>query len=163
MAAEVLAEAGLAVQVYDAMPSAARKFLLAGKSGMNLTHAEPLTQLLQRYQGGGELLQAAIRDFDNQAIRQWCEALGIACFVGSSGRVFPVDMKAAPLLRAWVHRLRSQGVAVKSLFLDATIDTLVRRFSETRRALGIGASQYDFGKSMLVCRMRHELPHHGVA
>ncbi len=110
MAAEVLAEAGLAVQVYDAMPSAARKFLLAGKSGMNLTHAEPLTQLLQRYQGGGELLQAAIRDFDNQAIRQWCEALGIACFVGSSGRVFPVDMKAAPLLRAWVHRLRSQGV-----------------------------------------------------
>lgn len=110
MAAEVLAIAGHNVAVYDAMPSAARKFLLAGKSGMNLTHAEALPELLQRYQGGGEILQQAIRDFDNQAIRQWCDGLGIANFVGSSGRVFPVDMKAAPLLRAWIHRLRQQGV-----------------------------------------------------
>ncbi len=110
MAAEVLAMAGIPVAVYDAMPSAARKFLLAGKSGMNLTHAEAMPQLIQRYQGGAEVLPQALLAFDNQAIRDWCTGLGIATFVGSSGRVFPVDMKAAPLLRAWIHRLRQLGV-----------------------------------------------------
>ncbi|MEW6514199.1 MAG: TIGR03862 family flavoprotein [Pseudomonadota bacterium] len=110
MAAEVLSFAGMAVDVYDAMPSAGRKFLMAGKSGLNLTHAEPAANFIARYGERSEWVAAWLREFDADALRDWTQGLGIETFVGSSGRVFPADMKAAPLLRAWLHRLRAAGV-----------------------------------------------------
>ncbi|HVE53187.1 MAG TPA: TIGR03862 family flavoprotein [Ramlibacter sp.] len=112
MAAEVLSEAGVAVDVYDTMPSVGRKFLLAGRGGLNLTHSEQGEAFLQRYGARSEALRGAITAFDSQAVRRWAEGLGIATFVGTSGRVFPQDMKAAPLLRAWLHRLRGRGVRI---------------------------------------------------
>ena len=111
MAAEVLAGSGCRVDLFDAMPSVARKFLLAGKGGMNITHAEPYDRFLARYGERREALQPLLDAFGPDALREWIHGLGIATFVGSSGRVFPADMKAAPLLRAWLHRLREQGVA----------------------------------------------------
>lgn len=106
MAAEALSRAGLAVHLFDAMPSVGRKFLLAGKGGMNLTHAEALPAFLSRYGAQAERLRPLLDTFGPQAVRDWAEGLGISTFVGSSQRVFPTDMKAAPLLRAWLHRLR---------------------------------------------------------
>jgi len=110
MAAETLAQHGIAVDVYDAMPSAGRKFLLAGRGGMNITHSEALPDFLPRYGQRREQLAPFVRRFDGERLRAWIHALGIETFVGSSGRVFPKEMKAAPLLRAWLHRLREQGV-----------------------------------------------------
>jgi uncharacterized flavoprotein (TIGR03862 family) len=110
MAAEVLANAGLDVHVFDAMPSVGRKFLLAGKGGMNLTHAEPSDQFMSRYGARREQLAPLLEAFGPLALRDWVHALGVDTFVGSSGRVFPTDMKAAPLLRAWLHRMREAGV-----------------------------------------------------
>ena len=110
MAADVLAQGGAAVTVYDAMPSAGRKFLMAGRGGLNLTHSEPLPQFLARYREAMPHLKAAIEAFPPQALREWSEALGQETFVGSSGRVFPKAFKASPLLRAWLRRLDSQGV-----------------------------------------------------
>ncbi len=110
MAAEVLASHGVVVHVYDAMPSAGRKFLLAGRGGLNLTHAEPLDRFVTRLRPSQPRLQAMVRAFAPDAMRAWAQDLGVPTFVGSSGRVFPVDMKAAPLLRAWLHRLRAAGV-----------------------------------------------------
>jgi uncharacterized flavoprotein (TIGR03862 family) len=110
MAAEVLSAAGVQVDVYDAMPSAGRKFLLAGRGGLNLTHSEPLDAFLARYGARRAEIEARLKAFDPQALREWAHGLGIATFVGTSGRVFPADMKAAPLLRAWLHRLREAGV-----------------------------------------------------
>ena len=110
MAAEVLAQSGAAVTVYDAMPSAGRKFLMAGRGGLNLTHSEPLPQFLGRYREATPHLRAAIEAFPPQALRDWSEALGQETFVGSSGRVFPKAFKASPLLRAWLRRLDSMGV-----------------------------------------------------
>lgn len=110
MAADVISQAGIAVNIYDAMPSVGRKFLLAGVGGMNITHAEPAAQFLTRYAAAETALTPFIRQFDAQALRAWVHDLGIETFVGSSQRVFPRDMKAAPLLRAWLHRLRAQGV-----------------------------------------------------
>jgi uncharacterized flavoprotein (TIGR03862 family) len=110
MAAEVLAQAGAAVDVFDAMASAGRKFLLAGRGGLNLTHSEPFDDFAARYGEREHAVAAWLRGFDAQAVREWARALGVDTFVGSSGRVFPVGMKAAPLLRAWLHRLRQQGV-----------------------------------------------------
>ncbi|MGJ5132070.1 NAD(P)/FAD-dependent oxidoreductase [Bradyrhizobium oligotrophicum] len=110
MAAEVLAEGGAVVTVYDAMPSVARKFLMAGRGGLNLTHSEELPAFLARYREAAAWLEPAIRAFPPQRLRDWCEALGEPTFVGSSGRVFPVAMKASPLLRAWLRRLVTQGV-----------------------------------------------------
>ena len=110
MAAEVLAEQGIAVDVFDAMPSVGRKFLLAGKGGLNLTHAEPLERFVERYGARASTLGTQLKTFGPQALRDWAAALGVSTFVGSSGRVFPADMKAAPLLRAWLHRLRGSGV-----------------------------------------------------
>jgi uncharacterized flavoprotein (TIGR03862 family) len=110
MAAEVLSLHGVAVHVYDAMPSAGRKFLLAGRGGLNLTHAEPLDRFVTRLRPSEPRLQAMVRAFAPDAMRAWAQDLGVPTFVGSSGRVFPVDMKAAPLLRAWLHRLRAAGV-----------------------------------------------------
>jgi uncharacterized flavoprotein (TIGR03862 family) len=110
MAAEVLAQGGAYVTVYDAMPSAGRKFLMAGRGGLNLTHSEPLPQFLARYREGIPHLKAAIEAFPPGALRDWSEALGQETFVGSSGRVFPKAFKASPLLRAWLRRLESMGV-----------------------------------------------------
>ena len=110
MAAEVLAAAGHAVDVCDGMPSVGRKFLLAGKGGLNLTHAEPFDQFVSRYAERAPVLQPLLQAFGADALRHWAAALGIETFVGTSGRVFPKDLKAAPLLRAWLHRLRGQGV-----------------------------------------------------
>lgn len=109
MAAEVLSQAGLRVDVYDAMPSLGRKFLLAGVGGMNLTHAEPRAQFVTRYGARREQIEALLEGFGPEDLRAWAQGLGIETFVGSSQRVFPQDMKAAPLLRAWLHRLRAVG------------------------------------------------------
>jgi uncharacterized flavoprotein (TIGR03862 family) len=109
MAAEVLSAAGVAVDLYDAMPSVGRKFLLAGRGGLNLTHSEPLAPFLGRYGAAHGALAPMIRAFDPESLRAWAAGLGVETFVGSSGRVFPTDMKAAPLLRAWLHRLRAAG------------------------------------------------------
>ena len=111
MAAEVLAEGGARVALFDAMPSVGRKFLLAGKGGLNLTHAEGFEDFVARYGAGRAPLEPMLRGFGPQALRDWAAGLGIDTFVGSSGRVFPSDMKAAPLLRAWLHRLRAMGVS----------------------------------------------------
>lgn len=109
MAAETLAARGLCADVYDAMPSVARKFLLAGKGGLNLTHAEPSPAFLGRYGGDTAGLVPHVEHFGADAVRAWARSLGVETFIGSSGRIFPVDMKAAPLLRAWLHRLRASG------------------------------------------------------
>ncbi|MDM7942645.1 MAG: TIGR03862 family flavoprotein [Hydrogenophaga sp.] len=106
MAAEVLSRAGLAVHLFDAMPSVGRKFLLAGKGGMNLTHAEPLETFVTRYGTAQGRVAALLQRWGPQAVRDWAAGLGVDTFVGTSNRVFPVDMKAAPLLRAWLQRLR---------------------------------------------------------
>jgi uncharacterized flavoprotein (TIGR03862 family) len=111
MAAEVLAEAGAAVTVYDAMPSAGRKLLMAGRGGLNLTHSEPLASFLMRYGPASAQLALAIEAFTPDALRDWSEALGQPTFVGSSGRVFPEAFKASPLLRAWLRRLAASGVS----------------------------------------------------
>ena len=113
MAAEVLGDGGARVTVYDAMPSAGRKFLMAGRGGLNLTHSEPLPAFLPRYREAAPRLAAAIEAFPPDRLRQWSEALGQPTFVGSSGRVFPTAMKASPLLRAWLRRLDAMGVQFK--------------------------------------------------
>ena len=110
MAAEVLAQGGAYVVVYDAMPSAGRKLLMAGRGGLNLTHSEPLPQFLARYREAMPHLKAGIETFPPQTLRDWSEALGQETFVGSSGRVFPKAFKASPLLRAWLRRLGSTNV-----------------------------------------------------
>jgi len=110
MAAEVLAAAGVQVDLYDAMASVGRKFLLAGKGGMNITHAEPYADFVQRYGARSARVQPWLDAFDPAALRAWIHGLGVDTFVGTSGRVFPADMKAAPLLRAWLARLRTSGV-----------------------------------------------------
>jgi len=115
MAAQVLQDAGATVHVFDAMPSAGRKFLLAGKGGLNLTHSEPIDLFAGRYGERREAITRLLRDFDSAALCAWVAKLGISTFVGSSGRVFPQEMKAAPLLRAWLLRMRqpAKGVAVQ--------------------------------------------------
>lgn len=115
MAAEVLVSAGVAVDLYDAMPSVGRKFLLAGKGGMNLTHSESSDLFASRYGARRAHIEGLLRSFGALQLREWAQVLGIETFVGSSGRVFPADMKAAPLLRAWLQRLRhpAQGPGVQ--------------------------------------------------
>jgi len=111
MAAEVLAAGGVKVDLYDAMPSVGRKFLLAGKGGLNLTHSEAPDPFCDRYGSRRAAIEPLVHAFGPAALRAWAHGLGITTFVGSSGRVFPSDLKAAPLLRAWLHRLREAGVA----------------------------------------------------
>jgi uncharacterized flavoprotein (TIGR03862 family) len=111
MAAEVLAAHSIRVDLFDAMPSVGRKFLLAGVGGLNLTHGEPLERFIARYADRRVALEPMLRGFGPSELRAWAEVLGVPTFVGSSGRVFPRDLKAAPLLRAWLHRLRESGVA----------------------------------------------------
>ncbi|MFM9433142.1 putative flavoprotein (TIGR03862 family) [Janthinobacterium sp. CG_23.3] len=111
MAAQTLAQGGARVDVYDAMPSVGRKFLLAGRGGMNITHAEPYADFVGRYGKQSVALRPLLDGFGPDSVRAWVHGLGVDTFVGTSGRVFPTDMKAAPLLRAWLHRLRESGVA----------------------------------------------------
>ncbi|MBN9586238.1 MAG: NAD(FAD)-utilizing dehydrogenase [Afipia sp. 62-7] len=112
MAAEVLASGGARVTIYDRMPSVGRKFLMAGRGGLNLTHSEPLPQFLAHYREAEPHLRAAIEAFPPNALRAWSDGLGQPTFVGSSGRVFPEAMKASPLLRAWLQRLDQLGVRI---------------------------------------------------
>jgi uncharacterized flavoprotein (TIGR03862 family) len=111
MAAEVLSNANISVDVYDAMPSAGRKFLLAGKGGLNITHSEAFDTFMSRYGAFSAILKPVLDNFAPDDLCQWAHDLGIDTFIGSSGRVFPKDMKAAPLLRAWLHRLRGANVS----------------------------------------------------
>ena len=110
MAAEVLLEQGIEVELFDAMPSVGRKFLLAGRGGLNLTHSDPHDLFMTHYGTCSADMREALAHFDGEAVRRWADGLGIETFVGTSGRVFPKDMKAAPLLRAWLHRLRAAGL-----------------------------------------------------
>ena len=110
MAAEILASAGVGVTVFDRMPSVGRKFLMAGRGGLNLTHSEPLDRFVARYGFARSWLEPAIRTFPPEALMAWCEGLGQPVFKGSSGRIFPKAMKASPLLRAWLGRLVANGV-----------------------------------------------------
>jgi uncharacterized flavoprotein (TIGR03862 family) len=110
MTAEVLIQGGVRVDLYDAMPSVGRKFLMAGKGGMNISHSEPMEPFLSRYGARRTQIKPLLDTFGPEALREWVHNLGIATFVGTSGRIFPADMKAAPLLRAWLHRLREAGV-----------------------------------------------------
>jgi uncharacterized flavoprotein (TIGR03862 family) len=151
MAAEVLASGGAAVTVYDRMPSPGRKFLLAGRGGLNLTHSEDIERLLGRYGAATPRLRGAIEAFSPAALRAWCEGLGQATFVGSSGRVFPAAFKTSPLLRAWLARLDALGVVFKPrhrwsgwnddgvLIFDAPEGRVTVRADATVLALG-GAS-----------------------
>ena len=110
MAAERLATGGVQVDLFDAMPSVGRKFLLAGKGGLNLTHSEAPEAFAARYGARREVVGPMLHTFGPNALRAWAQGLGVSTFVGSSGRIFPSDLKAAPLLRAWLHRLRAAGV-----------------------------------------------------
>ena len=112
MAAEVLANGGAHVTVYDRMPSAGRKFLMAGRGGLNLTHSEEMSAFMARYGDAADALRAAVTAFPPDALRAWSGALGQSTYVGSSGRVFPVAMKASPLLRVWLRRLDATGVTL---------------------------------------------------
>jgi uncharacterized flavoprotein (TIGR03862 family) len=112
MAAEVLSQNGVKVELYDAMPSVGRKFLLAGIGGLNLTHAEPFEKFVSRYGVRQAEIERLLKQFSPQMLRDWAADLGVATFVGSSQRVFPLEMKAAPLLRAWLRRLRAAGVTI---------------------------------------------------
>ena len=158
MAAQVLSQAGVAVHLFDAMPSVGRKFLLAGKGGLNLTHSESADRFAERYGARRAVIEDLLSDFDAVGVRAWAADLGVATFVGSSGRVFPTDMKAAPLLRAWLGRLRhpsAGGCAVQfhmrhrwmgwvpdasdTLLFETPAGTLAVRARATLLALGGGS------------------------
>ncbi|MFC4728044.1 TIGR03862 family flavoprotein [Coralloluteibacterium thermophilus] len=112
MAAEVLRAAGIEVDLYEAKGSVGRKFLIAGKGGLNLTHSDPFGTFVGRYRERADAVADWLRDFDADALRAWARGLGVETYVGSSGRVFPLDRKAAPLLRGWVRRLKDSGVRI---------------------------------------------------
>lgn len=111
MAADVLSEHGLTIHIYEAKPSVGRKFLMAGKGGLNITHSEPMADFIARYDKP-DWLKPMVDQFNAKDIMTWMESLGVASFIGTSGRVFPTEMKAAPLLRRWLSRLKSRGVRV---------------------------------------------------
>ncbi len=139
MAAEQLGRAGLSVDVYDAMPSVGRKFLLAGKGGLNLTHSEAPEAFASRYGTRRGAIESMLREFGPPELRAWALGLGVGTFVGSSGRVFPLDLKAAPLLRAWLHRLRALGV----------------RFHQRHRCVGWAADESGDGRHALAFDSPH--------
>jgi uncharacterized flavoprotein (TIGR03862 family) len=152
MAAELLGRAGVAVTVYDQMPSLGRKFLMAGRGGLNLTHNEDFARFTQRYGEARAHLLPLLEAFRPEDLRAWCEGLGQETFVGSSGRVFPKAFKASPLLRAWLARLGQLGVAIRLrhrwqgwnaeghlVFTDSAGQTVLDQPDETVLALG-GAS-----------------------
>ena len=137
MAAEVLASGGFGVTVVDHMPSVGRKFLLAGRSGLNLTHSEPMEQMVARYGAQAGRLEPALRAFDAAALREWSAGLGEPTFVGTSGRVFPQSLRATSLLRAWLRRLGDLGVAfeTRTRWIGWDDDGLVVERSGERRTL----------------------------
>ena len=150
MAAEQAAKRGVRVVVFEAMPTVGRKLLMAGKSGLNITHAEEKAAFDARFGTAQAQLQAALDVFSAPQLRDWCAALGVETFVGSSGRVFPQTMKASPLLRAWLTRLGAQGVEIRTrhrwtgcastgLTFDTPTGQVVENFDATVLALG-GAS-----------------------
>ncbi|OYY66180.1 MAG: NAD(FAD)-utilizing dehydrogenase [Burkholderiales bacterium 28-67-8] len=139
MAAEQLGRAGLHVDVYDAMPSVGRKFLLAGKGGLNLTHSEAPEAFAGRYGTRREAIESMLSAFGPSELRAWAQGLGVGTFVGSSGRVFPLDLKAAPLLRAWLHRLRGLGV----------------RFHQRHRCVGWADGEHGDGRHALAFDSPH--------
>src|SRR5688572_3137258 len=110
MAAEVISARGIKVDIYDSMPSVGRKFLMAGKSGLNITYSEPFEQFVARYGKRRAQIEPLLEIFGPEELRQWVHRLGIETFVGTSGRVFPVGMKASPLLRTWLKRLNDSNV-----------------------------------------------------
>lgn len=128
MAAEVFSENGVLVDLYDSMPSVGRKFLLAGKGGLNLTHSEAADAFIARYGAASTAVAAWLQDFDAKALRHWAHGLGIETFVGTSGRIFPREMKAAPLLRGWLQRLRRNGVSfhMRHRWIGWTLDGALR-------------------------------------
>ena len=113
MAAQVLSGTGYSPTIFDAMPSAGRKFLQAGRGGLNLTHSEEFTLFLSRYFEAQTFLQPALENFSPSDIREWAKDLGFETFIGSSGKVYPIDKKAAPLLRAWIHQLKANNTQFK--------------------------------------------------
>lgn len=151
MAAEIIATAGHQVTIYDAMPTLGRKFMMAGRGGLNLTHSEPLENFTTRYFEASNWLEPHIKAFGPQELKKWCEELGQETFIGSSGRIFPISMKASPLLRAWLKRLDNLGVQYKTrhswqgfdganlIFSDADKKTVKVKPDATLLALG-GAS-----------------------
>ena len=112
MAAEVLIQGGVKVDVYDSMPSLGRKFLMAGRSGLNITHSEPYEKFVRRYGKRQKEIEKYLKDFTPDDLRAWAKELGVETFVGTSGRVFPREMKASPLLRAWLKRLQKSGATI---------------------------------------------------
>jgi uncharacterized flavoprotein (TIGR03862 family) len=128
IAAETLAAAGCRVTVFDHMPSVARKFLMAGRGGLNLTHSEPLDAFLARYRPAAPRLLDAVRAYPPSDLIAWCEGLGIETFTGSSGRVFPKPLKASPLLRAWLARLAALGVTIRPRHRCIALDGTTCRF-----------------------------------
>lgn len=114
MAAEVLSRNGIGVSVFEAKPSTGRKFLVAGKGGLNLTHSEPFEDFVARYGSRHEKIRSLLNQFSPSDVREWCHGLGIETFVGKSGRVFPNDLKALPVLQRWLQRLRDQGADLKT-------------------------------------------------
>lgn len=156
MAAEQILNAGIPVDLYDAMPTVGRKFLLAGIGGLNITHSEPFETFVTRYGKAQEWITPILKQFDNQALQEWCHELGIETFVGTSGRVFPKEMKAAPLLRAWLSRLKKQGLQLHTrhrwlgwndnneIILQNPETTFTRPYSALVLALG-GASWKKLG------------------
>jgi uncharacterized flavoprotein (TIGR03862 family) len=157
MAAEVLSQAGVSVHLFDAMPSVGRKFLLAGKGGLNLTHSEAPDLFKSRYGAQQAHVGPWLSQMDAQAVRDWAQGLGVNTFVGSSGRVFPLEMKAAPLLRAWLQRLRhpASGVPVQfhmrhrwqgwegdQLVFEPTGPVGVRRVSARATLLALGGASW---------------------
>jgi uncharacterized flavoprotein (TIGR03862 family) len=135
MAADVLSRHGVQVELHDHMRLPGRKFLLAGRGGLNLTHSEPLEKLLDRYGAARPMLEPAIRAFPPDAVRNWCDEMGEPTFVGSSGRIFPTSMRASPLLRKWLLRLGEQGVIYKP-------NTRWTDFSEAPTILALGGGSW---------------------
>ncbi|WP_180110552.1 MULTISPECIES: TIGR03862 family flavoprotein [unclassified Acinetobacter] len=142
MAAEVLSQFDYDIHVYEQKPSAARKFLMAGKTGLNISHAEPVEQFVQRYDQV-EWLSPWVKQWDAAWIQQWMMGLGIETYIGSSGRVFPIEMKAAPLLRAWLKRLSFDGVQFhyrhQVLDLQSNQLTIQNLVDESSQVLGFDA------------------------
>ena len=139
IAAETLAQAGASVTVFDHMPSPARKFLMAGRGGLNLTHAEPIDAFLARYRPAAPALLDAVRALPPAALIAWCEGLGVETFVGSSGRVFPKTLKASPLLRAWMARLGGLGVELRTRHRWIGLDGTTPRFATPEGEMGFAA------------------------
>jgi predicted flavoprotein YhiN len=154
MAAEVLSRAGHAVTVYEAMPTVGRKFLLAGKSGLNLTHAEDYRRFATRFGSASERLRPALDTFTPEDIRAWAAGLGTETFIGTSNRVFPTVMKASPLLRSWLRRLEAQGVDIRTRHRWTALESLNATPPSSRSAAQAGRSSAPMRPGFRGCARR---------